>query len=67
MKKYLSLMLVVLLAVSLMTVGCGSKTEVEKPAAPVEEKAPVKVGFIYVGPVGDGGWSYAHNEGRLFL
>ena len=24
-----------------------------------------KVGFIYVGPVGDGGWSYEHNQGRL--
>ena len=24
-----------------------------------------KVGFIYVGPVGDGGWTYEHNEGRL--
>lgn len=26
---------------------------------------PLKVGFIYVGPVGDYGWSYEHNEGRL--
>ncbi len=26
---------------------------------------PTKVGFIYVGPVGDGGWTYEHNEGRL--
>ncbi|MCP3968955.1 MAG: BMP family ABC transporter substrate-binding protein [Rhodobacteraceae bacterium] len=24
-----------------------------------------KVGFIYVGPIGDLGWSYEHNEGRL--
>ena len=24
-----------------------------------------KVGFIYVGPVGDGGWNYEHNQGRL--
>ena len=22
---------------------------------------PLKVGFIYVGPIGDLGWSYAHN------
>lgn len=27
--------------------------------------ADVKVGFIYVGPIGDGGWTYHHNEGRL--
>ncbi len=25
----------------------------------------VKVGFVYVGPVGDGGWTYEHNKGRL--
>ena len=24
-----------------------------------------KVGFVYVGPVGDGGWTYEHNTGRL--
>ena len=23
------------------------------------------VGFVYVGPIGDHGWSYQHNEGRL--
>lgn len=26
-----------------------------------------KVGFIYVGPVGDGGWTYEHNVGRLAI
>ena len=25
------------------------------------------VAFVYVGPIGDGGWTYAHNEGRVFL
>ncbi len=24
-----------------------------------------KVGFVYVGPIGDFGWSYEHNQGRL--
>ena len=27
--------------------------------------AQTKVGFVYVGPVGDGGWTYEHNQGRL--
>ncbi|MEH6773095.1 MAG: BMP family ABC transporter substrate-binding protein [Cereibacter changlensis] len=27
----------------------------------------LKVGFIYVGPIGDGGWTFQHNEGRLAL
>ncbi len=26
---------------------------------------PTKVGFIYVGPIGDGGWTYQHDQGRL--
>lgn len=28
---------------------------------------PVKVGFVYVGPVGDLGWSYQHDQGRKAL
>jgi len=31
--------------------------------APAEEKK-IKTGFIYVGPVGDAGWTYAHDQGR---
>jgi simple sugar transport system substrate-binding protein len=27
--------------------------------------APLKIAFAYVGPVGDAGWTYAHNQGRL--
>ncbi len=34
-------------------------------AAVAQEK--LKVGFIYVGPVGDFGWSYQHDQGRLAL
>jgi len=26
---------------------------------------PMKVGFVYVGPIGDHGWSYQHDLGRL--
>ncbi len=35
------------------------------PAARAAE--PLKIGFIYVGPVGDAGWSYAHNLARETL
>lgn len=30
------------------------------PAAP----APLQIAFAYVGPVGDGGWTFAHEQGR---
>ncbi|WP_022707748.1 BMP family ABC transporter substrate-binding protein [Paracoccus zeaxanthinifaciens] len=34
-------------------------------AAPaMAQDEPLKVGFIYVGPVGDGGWTYQHDLGR---
>lgn len=34
-------------------------------ASPVfAQDEPLKVGFIYVGPVGDGGWTYQHDLGR---
>jgi len=28
------------------------------------EEKKIKAGFIYVGPVGDAGWTYAHDQGR---
>jgi basic membrane protein A len=28
---------------------------------------PLKVAFVYVGPVGDAGWTYAHEQGRQAL
>ena len=28
---------------------------------------PLQVGFVYVSPVGDAGYSYAHDQGRLFI
>jgi len=54
-------------------VGCGKKEEAApQAAAPASaaasapaKPAPLKVAFAYVGPVGDGGWTFAHNNGRL--
>ncbi len=34
-------------------------------AGGAQAQDPVKVGFIFVGPIGDGGWTYEHNQGRL--
>ena len=52
--------------------GCGKKEEPAPAApapaaAPAEKPAPLRVGFAYVGPVGDGGWSYAHDQARKKL
>ncbi|MFM1907756.1 MAG: hypothetical protein RLZZ591_1433 [Pseudomonadota bacterium] len=52
-------------------VGCGKKEEpapAPAPAAPAAAPAPkpepLKIAFAYVGPVGDGGWTFAHDNGR---
>jgi basic membrane protein A and related proteins len=29
------------------------------------QDGPLKVGFVYVGPIGDGGWTFQHDQGRL--
>lgn len=49
--------------------GCGKKEEPKKAeAAPAPAAAakpePLKVAFVYVGPVGDAGWTFAHDNGR---
>jgi simple sugar transport system substrate-binding protein len=36
-------------------------------AAPAAAEDKLKVGFIYVGPIGDFGWSYQHDQGRLAM
>jgi basic membrane protein A len=57
-------------------VGCGKKEAApEAASAPSEPAAsaaaapaptgPLKIAFAYVGPVGDAGWTFAHNAGRL--
>jgi simple sugar transport system substrate-binding protein len=33
-------------------------------AAPTAKTAPLKVAFAYVGPVGDAGWTFAHDKAR---
>ena len=57
-----------------MLMACGKKEEpapapAPAPAAeaPAPKPEPLKIAFAYVGPVGDGGWSYAHDNGRKAL
>ena len=35
--------------------------------ATAAQAADLKVGFVYVGPIGDFGWSYQHDQGRLAI
>jgi basic membrane protein A and related proteins len=65
------------LAASAALVGCGKKEEAAPAAASAPasapasvaaaKPAPLKIAFAYVGPVGDGGWTFAHDNGRKAL
>ncbi len=53
-------------------VACGKKEEAAPAPAPAASAAapkaePLKIAFAYVGPVGDGGWTFAHDNGRKAL
>ncbi|MEC5399927.1 BMP family ABC transporter substrate-binding protein [Uliginosibacterium sp. H1] len=49
--------------------GCSKKEEAA-PAATAEQSAPApaaeptSLGFVYIGPTGDHGWTYSHDQGR---
>ena len=56
-------------------VGCGKKEDPAATAASASSEpasaavaakaAPLNIAFAYVGPVGDAGWTFAHDQGRL--
>ncbi|MFO1179583.1 MAG: BMP family ABC transporter substrate-binding protein [Ottowia sp.] len=72
LNKRTALRLAALSAAALTLAACGKKEEAAAPApapAPAAAAAPaaaepLKAAWIYVGPVGDGGWSFAHDNAR---
>lgn len=76
MKKIIGLLLILVLSLSLVACSTSNpKQDAKQDASNMEdtqkqgenrsEQKPLKVGFIYVGPIGDGGYTYAHDQGRL--
>ena len=66
----LSVKLMSVVAVAVLAAACGKKEE-PKPAAvpapaeaPAAKPEPLKVGFVYVSPVGDAGWTMQHDMAR---
>ena len=48
----------------LLLAACGKKEEAAPAAAAPAKPEPLKIAFAYIGPVGDGGWTFAHDTGR---
>ncbi len=59
MKRFLALMLAVVMICTVALTGCGSSSS--------SKTEGLKVGFIYIGSVGDVGYTFAHDQGRLYL
>ncbi len=78
-KKILALLLASMLVLALAACGNGNATPSADPSeAPTESQAvsselkaipkeELKVGFIYIGDINDGGYTQAHDKGRLAL
>lgn len=59
------LALVVVLLVALLATGCGG-TNKKQPNGQ-EGTEELKVGFVYIGPIEDAGWTAAHEQGRQYM
>ncbi len=62
----LSAKLLAVATAALLAAGCGKKEEpAPAPAPAAAAKAePLKVGFVYVSPIGDAGWTAQHDMAR---
>ncbi|MCL7453295.1 MAG: BMP family ABC transporter substrate-binding protein, partial [Anaerolineae bacterium] len=74
LSKNVKWLLIGLVIVSMVLAACGATSEPEATSAPTEAAQPtsppketLRVAFVYVAPIGDLGWTYAHDEGRLAL
>ncbi len=64
-KKVLSVLLAIFFALTFLLTSCTTPTT-PTPQTEVQEKR-IKAGFIYVGPIGDYGYSNAHDVGRRYV
>ena len=44
--------------------GAAGAASAAASGAATAAKGPLKVAFVYIGPVGDGGWTFAHDTAR---
>jgi basic membrane protein A len=67
------LILIGLAALSLLAAACGdsdddaTSTDEEAASGGGDCDEPIKAAFVYVGPIGDAGWTKKHDDGRLSL
>ena len=66
MSKHLWNLMGILIVTALLSAACAAPATEAPP--PEEAAAPgMKACYIYVGPIGDYGWTHAHDQGRLYV
>jgi basic membrane lipoprotein Med (substrate-binding protein (PBP1-ABC) superfamily) len=53
--------------VTVLALGAVALAACGGSATPTTTNAPFKAAWIYVGPINDGGWTQAHNDGRVYV
>lgn len=66
MKKIIIVLMSLFMVAALFS-GGAKKDNTPSSAAGSSNKKETKVGFIYVGPPGDGGFTYQHDVARKYL
>ncbi|MGC8575872.1 MAG: BMP family ABC transporter substrate-binding protein [Caldisericum sp.] len=61
------LVALVLLMLVFTSVSCSPQQTSQTTSQPQAQEKTIKAGFIYVGPTGDYGWTYAHDVARKQL
>ncbi|MGB9859285.1 MAG: BMP family ABC transporter substrate-binding protein [Moorellaceae bacterium] len=68
--RILSAGVILVLALALLA-GCGGQQSAtpsgDQKQGEQKKEEQMKVAFVYVGPVGDAGWTWAHDQGRKYL
>ena len=66
MKKTIILLLTLFLILGLVVSGCSNRKTENSPTLQNQSEM-IKVAFVYDGPVGDMGWSFCNEMGRIYL
>ncbi len=63
MKKFCAALAIL----ALLTACTSNDQKPTEPAAEASGAKQIKAGFVYVGPVGDAGWTWSHDQGRVAM
>ncbi len=72
-KVFILCVLFVLLIFAATSCAAPSTSTATTPSPTTSSPSPtpsggkLKVAFVYIAPIGDSGWTYEHNQGRLYL